>query len=173
VSAYFYFSFHFVMREDQSAAQRALAAVAARGQLGSESLADIHPVAGYFLEKPERFLDDEAEPRVGTPVRLAHDGVTSQPRLSIELCMHDDRFADGGYMFWVWLLSLVQPPSGNRRGVIGYDGLYRNDSEMGFTVATAQGITDRHGNLSTYRDIQQQLSDWSSWEAWCQRMRGA
>lgn len=166
LSGYYYFSFHFVMRPDAKDACDVLAAVAKGEAPSSEALERIHPVPRYFLEESRRFLDNEDEPRVGTPVRLAGATGAAGSRLSIELCMHDDLFADGGYMFWLWLLSLVEPPAPGSREVIGYEGLYRNDYDMGLTVATAEGVVSRHGDTILHDDIQQQLRDWTAWDSW-------
>lgn len=172
MSGYYFYSLHFVMRADQEPAYRVLSSVATGITPDEAALAEIHPVPRHFLEEPSRFLDDENEPRIGAPIRLARDRVSNQPRLSIELCLHDDSFADGGYMFWLWLMSLVQPPPTPWREVIGYDGIYRNDADMGFTVATAEAITNRHNIRVPCEEIQQQLADWTSWETWLSRRRG-
>lgn len=166
LSAYYYFSFHFVMRPDATAAVDVLAMVAKGQRPTSEALSRIHPVPRFFLEDSRRFLDDEDEPQIGTPVRLAAATEARGPRLSIELCMHDDLFANGGYMFWLWLLSLVEPAAPGTRQVIGYEGPNRNDAQMGLTLATADGVTPRHGDTIPYEDIQQELADWTAWDSW-------
>ena len=166
MSGYYFYSFHFAMRPDCGAAEAALSAVA-EGRTPPDDLLDqLHPVARYYLSDPTRFLHDEAEPRVGTPVRLARSTSSGQPLLSIELCLHDDAFANGGYQFWLWILSLVDPPTSSRRAVIGYSGLYRNDAVMRFAVATADGIIENDGDLIPYDAITEQLADWAPWLSW-------
>lgn len=166
MSGYHYYSFHFVMRPGTRAAYGVLAQVAA-GQAPSEaSLAGVHPAPRHYLADVRRLLDDEDEPRLGAPVRLAASNARTSTRLSLEFCLHDDEFANGGYLFWLWALSLVEPADEANDRVIGYHGLYRNDRGMGLVVATDQGVRQRDDAVIPYEVIQEQLAQTADGESW-------
>jgi hypothetical protein len=156
------------MRGDYEPQRAALAAAALGRVPGADILGTIHPVARYYLSDVTRFLDDEQEPRIGSPVRLCGSpDWEPRTRVSIEYCFHDDHQAAGGYMFWVWLFDLVQRPDLPRREVIGYDGIYRNAYDMDLLYATREGIVVRDVTM-TWSGIEETLADWSQWESFAE-----
>lgn len=164
MSTYPYWSLRFPMRADRAVEHAALAAVASGRAPEPDVLAALHPVVRYYLADATRFLAFEDGPRVGSPVRLARDPFGS-PQLSIEFCFHDDEFAGGGWLFWLWVLSLVQPPTRvPYRGVIGCHGLYPSDYELGLVTLTAEGVSERPGRVLTWAEMEEPLADRAPWE---------
>lgn len=165
MSTYRFTSLHFMVRESATVELEALAAVA-RGEVPEPRvMGQLHPGVQRYLADHSRFLDDEAEPRVGSPVRLAQSSDMSRTRLSIEMCFHDDAFANGGYVFWLWVLSLVELPLGIAREVIGLEGIYRNDPETSLLLASSAGIHDG-STLISREAIDGELKDWATWTDW-------
>ncbi|MGB3592801.1 MAG: hypothetical protein WA994_01365 [Ornithinimicrobium sp.] len=76
--------------------------------------------------------------------------------LSIELCQHDDEFANGGYEFWLWLHLLMEPPPTGRE-VIGVHGLYRRDSESVLVTVDADGVVEGERPRVTFGEIRETL----------------
>ena len=69
--------------------------------------------------------------------------------MSIEFSQHDDEFANGGWIFWTWLLRLVERPEDDeRRDVIGCHGLYRNDYGTRLIYDDSAGVQDGDQRIS-------------------------
>ncbi len=100
-------------------------------------------------------LVGEEDPRVGSPVRLFRHGHADRGKtdcLSIEFCQHDDEYANGGWVFWLWVLSLVRrpPPHPESRSMIGFEAAYRGDAvspEIYFVDHTGLDLGGRHNSF--------------------------
>ena len=119
----------------------------------------VPPVPRYYLEQPRRMQRDQVEPGVGTPVRLARSSTTGLLTLTIEFAQHDDEFANGGWRFWLWVLSLAHRPSQvEGRHVLGLHGLYRGDAESHVIQIDAEGVTE-DGQLTRFAELDEALDD--------------
>lgn len=137
MSTYPFWSLNFDLRADvPDHVMRILEAVAADLRPDSADLRRLPSAVSHYLSDWRRLLVGEIEPFVGSPVRLFRrwnvDLGAEADGLSVEFCQHDDEYADGGWQFWVWVMSLVhRPTSGHIRAksMIGVHGMYRGDSE--------------------------------------------
>lgn len=134
MSAYPYWSLNFDLRADlPNHVIRVLSDVAADRPPQPKDLSLLHPVVRFYLSDWRRMLVRETDPRVGSPIRLFrywNADLGEADCLSIEFCQHDDEYANGGWVFWLWVLSLVHRPSphpASGRNMIGFEGLYRGD----------------------------------------------
>jgi hypothetical protein len=135
MSTYPFWSLNFDLRSDlPDHVMRVLADVAADRTPQPKDLALLHPVIRFYLSDWRRMLNGETDPRVGSPIRLfrhwnADLGETDC--LSIEFCQHDDEYAKGGWVFWLWVLSLVHRPTLHpvSRSMIGFKAMYRGDTK--------------------------------------------
>lgn len=158
MSTYPYWSLNFALRRDiDPAVIRVLGAVARQDAPSEEDLECLHPAAQAYLGHPERLEADMAYPSQGAPLRLATDR-RGWHLLSIELCQHDDEFANGGFEFWLWLLLLLEPPPTGRE-VIGVHGLYRRDSESVLVSVDTDGVVEGERPMVTFDEIREALHD--------------
>ena len=101
-----------------------------------------------YLGQPGQLQSDQGETVAGTPVRLARSGAGAVV-LTIEFAQHDDEFANGGWLFWLWVLGLARRPEPTQgRLVLGYHGLYRGDSESQLVHLDADGVTEGAQRIS-------------------------
>lgn len=134
MSTYPYWSLNFDLRADlPDHVRRVLADVAADRPPQSQDLASLHPVVRFYLSDWRRTLVGETDPRVGSPIRLFRHwnaDLGEADCLSIEFCQHDDEYANGGWVFWLWVLSLAHRPTARAgsKTMIGIEALYRGDS---------------------------------------------
>lgn len=134
MSAYPFWSLNFDLRGDlPEHVMRVLAEVAADRTPRPQDLALLHPVVRYYLADWRRMLVGEADPRVGSPIRLFrhwNQDLGEADCLSIEFCQHDDQYANGGWVFWLWVLSLVHRPKHHSvsRSMIGFNAMHRGDA---------------------------------------------
>ena len=139
MSSHPFWTLNFDLRTDLPAhVMDVLAAVARDVEPAEDDLLQLHPVVRYYLADWRRMLDEEREPLIGSPVRLFGCRETRPPGattgLSIEFGMHDDAHANGGYVFEMWLLSLVYRPPvrpGSGRTYIGRWSLDERDNGVG------------------------------------------
>lgn len=131
MSAYPFWSLNFDLRSSIDDPVRDALTAVAKGEIGSPACSGIHPVVDYYLSDWRRLLrTTEREPYVGSPVRLFGDGESGRTTgLSIEFCQHDDEYANGGWLFSMWVLMLVAPPQQPHRTMIGYESLFKGDNE--------------------------------------------
>jgi hypothetical protein len=110
---------------------RVLTSAANGREVAPEDVQDLHPVPRWYLSDAHRLVaDDELEPIAGTPLRLFRGWeATGFVHLTIEIAMHDDVYAGGGWVLPLWLYLLAEPPT---YGVlaIGHRSLYRNDARQ-------------------------------------------
>ncbi len=171
MSTYPHWSLSFRVRPDLDAAVLSvLKAVATDQSPGQEELASLHPVVRHYLSDWHRLLTDEQAPFFGPPLRLSQSNSSSPDLLmSIEFCQHDDEYANGGYIFWLWVLRLVARPDSPRfREVIGCRGLCRNDYDTKLVVVDDTGFLDGDVRI-TFEEIEamwSQVLDGSTWDAW-------
>lgn len=113
-------SFRVPLRPDvDPATMRVLEAVARDTPPDAADLATLHPVVAHYLGDWTRMLEDgETPPYLGPPVRLSGRG-TPTPLLTIEFTQHDDRFAGGGWVMFLWAYQLTERPTRDRV-VIGH-----------------------------------------------------
>ena len=170
MSAYPFWSVSFDLRKDVSSVERrVLAAVAVDQAPDPVDLEQLHPVLRYYLTDWRRMLTDEAEPRIGTPVRLRSDRAIEDPSVvvSIEFCQHDDEHANGGWVFWLWVCRLVAQPRSAERRVIGLHGMYRGDHATQLIYVDRAGF-EENGARTSFEEIE---SAWAwaanaTWESW-------
>jgi len=171
MSAYPFWSLFFRVRPDiEPAALHVLQAVASNQPADQDDLAALHPVVRYYLSDWRRLLTDEQAPFFGPPLRLSQSNSSSPELLmSIEFSQHDDEHANGGYIFWLWLLRLVAQPNDPRfREVIGCHGLYRNDYDTKLVVVDDAGILDGDARI-TFDELGTtwaQVVESSAWDDW-------
>lgn len=171
MSTYPFWSLKFDMRPDvEAVTRRVLTAVAGDVRPRDDDLQQLHPVPRHYLADWRRMLSDEVEPMIGPPVRLSSDRRATEPAsvLSIEFSQHDDEFANGGYLFWLWVLRLVARPTDEFRHVIGLHGLYRGDYDTKLVYADRDGIVDYHRRMS-FDELEDNWhalvldQDWTGW----------
>ena len=171
MSTYPFWSLSFPIRPDvDPATLRVLTAVASDVAPNDDDLERLHPVLRYYLADWSRLLADALPPFIGPPIRLSHDRRAGPHVLmSIEFSQHDDEFADGGWVFWTWVLRLVERPEGDpTRSVIGCHGLYRNDYDTRLIYVDSNGVLDGDTRISfddldtTWNGV---VSD-QGWEGW-------
>ena len=171
MSTYPSWSLFFRVRPDlDERARKVLEAVASDRPPEHDDLATLHPVVRYYLSDWHRLLAGEQGPFSGPPLRLSRS-LSSNPELlmSIEFSQHDDEYANGGYVFWLWVLRLVaRPDPATSREVIGCHGLYRNDDDTALVAVDAEGITDGGVQLSfdALDESWDQVESGSSWDDW-------
>lgn len=107
-------------------------------------------------------LVDEEDPRVGSPVRMflhRHADLGGADGLSIEFCQHDDEYANGGWIFWLWVLSLVHRPSPGpaSRSMIGFVAMYRDDGQAPAIYFVDHEGVELGGRHLTFQLIDQTL----------------
>lgn len=156
MSNYPYWSLNFDLRADLPVhVMRVLTDVASDHASEAEDIALLHPVVRFYLSDWRRMLVGEEDPRVGSPVRLFRHGHADRGKtdcLSIEFCQHDDEYANGGWVFWLWVLSLVRrpPPHPESRSMIGFEAAYRGDAvspEIYFVDHTGLDLGGRHNSF--------------------------
>ena len=171
MSAYPFWSLKFDVRDDISDLERrVLAAVARDEHVAAYDQAELQPIPRYYLADWRRMSTDEQEPKIGSPIRLARGQRLDRPAtvLSIEFCQHDDEFANGGWVFLLWVMRMVARPDPGQRVVIGCHGLYRGDYDTRVVYADTDGIDDgrvplRFDDLESSWDAV--ISD-DSWDGW-------
>jgi hypothetical protein len=133
MSAYPCWSLNFDLRSDLPTHVMSVLTDVAGDIIPDEAqLAELHPVVNFYLSDWRRMLRTESPPYVGSPIRLFRSrnrDLGEADCLSIEFCQHDDEHADGGWVFWLWVLSLAhrpRPHSTSKR-MIGHTSLYRGD----------------------------------------------
>jgi hypothetical protein len=95
------------------------------------------------LQEPRRLLDDQVGPAAGTPVRMARNSFSGRWTITVELCLHDDAFADRGWLFYLWILDLAHRPHLREgRTVIGHHGPHRGDPASVLVWIDAEGVTE-------------------------------
>lgn len=153
MSAYPYWSLNFDLRADlPDHVMRVLTDVACDQAPPPQDLALLHPVVRFYLSDWKRMLVREIDPRVGSPIRLFRYPIRDLGEgdsLSIEFSQHDDEHANGGWVFWLWLLSLVHRPAPHpaSRTMIGFEALYRGDTvspTIYFVDSGGLDLGDRH-----------------------------
>lgn len=151
MSLYPFWSYRFDVRRDVAGPDlRVLEAVAADRPPAAADLGQLHPVVRHYLEDWRRLARDEIDPSFGPPVRLGTSPILAgEPSwvLSVEFCLHDDEYADGGWVFDLWVLRLLARPTPPRRVVIGMHGPYRGDPVTRLLHADAEGV--REGDTLT------------------------
>ena len=153
MSAYPYWSLNFDLRDDlPERVMRVLSDVASDRAPRPQDLAVLHPVVRFYLSDWRRMLVGERDPRVGSPIRLFRSWsreLGETDCLSIEFCQHDDEYANGGWVFWLWVLSLVHRPALQpaSKSMIGFAATYRGDSlppTVYFVDHDGLDLGDRH-----------------------------
>lgn len=163
MSAYPYWSLNFDMRSDlPEHVMRVLRDVAADHLPREADLAQLHPVVRFYLSDWGRMLVGEEEPRVGSPVRMfrhRNADLGQADGLSIEFCQHDDEHANGGWVFWLWVLSLVHRPSSrpSSKSMIGFAAVDRDlDEAPNIYFVDHEGLDLGNRHL-TFQQIDQTL----------------
>jgi hypothetical protein len=86
---------------------------------------------------------DQIEPVAGTPVRLARNSFSGRRAITVEFCQHDDDLANGGWVFYLWILNLVHRPYPDEgRTAIGHHGLCRGDAGAVLVWVDANGVIE-------------------------------
>lgn len=110
------------------------------------------------LQDPQRMQRDQFEPAAGTPVRLARNSFSGRRTITVEFCQHDDVFANGGWVFYLWILNLVHRPHPSKgRTAMGQYGLYRGDAASVLIWVDANGVTEGDRTW-TFADIEAALA---------------
>lgn len=171
MSDYPSWTFRVPLRPDADpAALRALDAVARDVRPERADLDTLHPVVAHYLEDWARMLHFEPEPYVGSPVRLSGIG-SHEPSLTIEFSQHDDEHADGGYVLWLWVLTLAARPLHGRSVVGHHVPTRRYDGDWRPIAVDASGI-DLHGTTMTWDELDDLWADVAadvSWASWRRR----
>ena len=153
MSTYPFWSLNFDLRGDlPEHVVSVLTDVASDRASQPRDLAMLHPVVRFYLSDWRRMLVGERDPRVGSPIRLFRAGSSDLGEtdcLSIEFCQHDDEYANGGWVFWLWVLSLVRRPAPHpaSRRMIGFEAAYRGDAvspTVYFADHNGLDLGDRH-----------------------------
>lgn len=170
MSTYPYWSLSFRMRPDvEPRTVRILESLARDAVPLPADLEALHPVLRYYLADWRRWLTGEDGPFVGPPIRLSSDH--GGRILSIEVSQHDDEFANGGWIFVMWIECLVaRSDRPGERTVIGCRGLYRNDYDTKLVVVTSAGVDEGWGHPVGFDVMEQTLADldeagWDSWRS--------
>lgn len=160
VSTYPFWLFSFDLREDLEPHVLAVLAAVGRGDSPNPGDLDRLPqVPRHYLAQPRRMQGDQGEPVAGTPIRIAHSGIGGWLTLTIEFAQHGNEYANGGWLFWMWVVSLARrPPSGEGRDVLGYHGMYRGDYDSQVVYIDATGVTE-NGVLVPFTEIDAVLAD--------------
>jgi hypothetical protein len=171
MSSYPTWSLRIPLRSDvDPAALRVLEAVARDTPPPVEDLAQLHPVVAYYLGDWSRLHGPHSGPHVGPPLHLTGWG-TSTPGLSIEFTQHDDEFANGGWVLWVWLLLLAARPERDQI-VVGHEGpTQRFDPNWRPVVIDTRGI-DMSFSPAPWDEVEQHWRDLHadpSWAGWPHR----
>jgi hypothetical protein len=126
MSSYPYWSLNFDLRRDlPEQVMNVLRDVARDRPPEPTDLESLHPVCRFYLSDWRRMLVGELEPQLGSPLRLFrywNSDVGEVDGLSIEFAQHDDVYADGGWVFWMWVLNLAHRPEPHHlsRRMIGF-----------------------------------------------------
>lgn len=167
MSAYPFWLLSFDLRDDlEPHVLRVLCAVGRGDPPDPTDLGRVPPAPRFYLEQPRRMQSDQGEPVAGTPVRVAHSSSPGVLMMTVEFAQHDDEFANGGWRFWLWVLSLARRPRpGQRREVLGHHGLYRGDSESQLVYIAGEGVTE-NGRLVQFSEIDRELATESDGDFW-------
>lgn len=162
-------SFRIPLRADvDPATVSVLEAVARDARPDPADLGTLHPVVARYLADWTRLLTGEHPPYVGPPVRLSRRW-SGELVVSVELSQHDDAFANGGDVLWLWALQLVARPERDRV-LIGHDALDRDDVDRYAIVADPTGVDEGRGDPLLWADVERTWAEcvddpaWSAWE---------
>lgn len=152
MSGYLFWSLTFDLRpETPRDVVQVLSDVARDATPDRTQLATLHPVVRYYLSDWRRMVRTEKEPHHGTPIRVSRtlnaDG-GAVDCLSIEFCQHDDEYADGGWVFWLWVLGLAQRPSSGPKRFVGYSSPRRGDPQYWPYFVTVDGVEFEERTMS-------------------------
>lgn len=162
-------SFRLPLRPDvDPATVRVLEAVARDTPPDPADLATLHPVVAHYLGDWTRMLQDtELPPYAGPPVRLSGLG-TSSPLLMIEFTQHDDVFAGGGWVMFLWAYQLSERPT-RESVLIGHHAPADRES-TGWQEIVAEPTGIRSGEVVVGWDEitaeWQRLLDDPGWAGW-------
>jgi hypothetical protein len=159
VSTYPFWLLTFDLREDlEEHVLEVLSAVGDGAKADPAHLLRLPDEVRSYLQEPERMQSDQGAPVAGTPVRIARNRLTGLLTLTFEFCQHDDQFANGGWLFYLWVLNLAHRPGADEaRTVIGHHGLYRNDSHASLVYMDGNGVTE-HDMLMPFAEIEAVLA---------------
>ncbi|GIG36213.1 hypothetical protein [Cellulomonas pakistanensis] len=133
-------SFRLPLRPDvHPATLRVLEAVARDTPPDPADLATLHPVVAHYLGDWTRMLTNEEPPHVGPPVRLSGLGGAT-PLLTIEFTQHDDEFANGGWVMFLWAYQLTARPARGRVLIGHHAPADRESTGWQEVVADATGV---------------------------------
>ena len=154
MSCHYYYSFNLPLSDHLPASTlRVLTAVANGEPADPGDLDELSHTPQHYLQDPSRLLPPTAW-SAGSALRLYQLQWSRTVHLSLEVCMHDDEYANGGYFLIIWLLSLCDRPAGRERRSIGYHALDPYDAQARPMIATAEGV-EMDGDASS-----------QSWEWW-------
>ena len=163
MSDYPYWSLNFDLRSDLPEHVMGVLRDVAAGRLPQEGdLAQLHPVVRFYLSDWTRMLVGEEEPWVGSPVRMfrhRNADLGEAEGLSIEFSQHDDEYANGGWVFWLWVLSLVHRPSPRptSKSMIGFVAFDRDQGEAPNSYFADHEGLDLGDQHLTFQTIDQTL----------------
>lgn len=84
--------------------------------------------------------------------------------LAIEYSQHDDEFANGGWVFWVWLFTLARRDASSR-GYVGYC-THQRKMEMLPVKITAEGVVEGASPAVSWGELEDALTNAEPWEEW-------
>ena len=160
MSTYPFWLLSFELREDLPTQVLEVLCAVGRGDVPDPAdLACLPPVVRHYLQDPGRMQSDQGQAVCGTPVRIAPSAWGGPLTMTIEFSQHDDEFANGGWLFWSWVLSLARRPGPGEGGrVLGYHGLYRGDSASHLMLLYEAGVTE-DGRLLPFADLDSALAE--------------
>jgi hypothetical protein len=132
-------------------------------------LATLHPVPRYHLGDWRRLVVDGPRPDLPLPLPPMLSGEPGARRLRLHVSLHDDTFADSGWVLWVWIATLVRPPrAGQPPEVVGACGDDVRDEAEQVMVLTEDGLEDRLGSLpfADVDDVWSSIRDAHEYEEW-------
>lgn len=168
VSGYYFTSLQFELRPDVGdRVLSVLSAVSTDQRPDAEAMDSLHPVVRHYLSDAQRLSLDRP---CRCPLRLTHGRAWMRPeegpvpKVSIEWTFHDDEYANGGYLFDLWMYRLVYRPVGpdiamGRRFTIGWHALYPNDAAPEFVSVDDTGINRGSRPWVTFEDLDRHWSD--------------